>query len=82
MLCYHLSSCVARLIKRSECPLEKNNYIDHKMFVQSDQECLSLCQESVECRFYYWYPIDYSPKPMYCYLFRRCEQIKATLRGW
>ena len=65
-----------------ECPLEKNNYIDHKMFVQSDQECLSLCQESVECRFYYWYPIDYSPKPMYCYLFRRCEQIKATLRGW
>ena len=71
MLCYHLSSCVARLIKRSECPLEKSNYIDHKMFVQSDQECLSLCQESVECRFYQWYPIDYSPKPMYCYLFRR-----------
>ena len=22
-------------------------------------------------RFYYWYPIDYSPSPLYCYLFRR-----------
>ena len=71
MFCYHLRSCVPKLVKRSECPLEKNNYIDHKLFVQSDRQCLAICQETPDCRFYYWYPIDYSPKPLYCYLFRR-----------
>ena len=29
-MCYHLRSCVPKLVKRSECPLEKNNYIDHR----------------------------------------------------
>ena len=23
-------------------------------------------------RYYYWYPIDYSPAPLYCYLFQQC----------
>ena len=23
-------------------------------------------------RYYYWYPIDFSPAPLYCYLFRQC----------
>jgi hypothetical protein len=23
-------------------------------------------------RYYYWYPIDFSPSPLYCYLFRQC----------
>lgn len=74
MMCYHLRSCVPKLVKRSECPLEKNNYIDHRLFVQSDRLCREICSETPECRFYYWYPIDYSPSPLYCYLFRSCIQ--------
>lgn len=34
---------------------------------------LSRCEDTPGCRFYYWYPIDYSPAPLYCYLFRSCE---------
>ena len=30
------------------------------------------CEDHGECRYYYWYPIDYSPAPLYCYLFRSC----------
>jgi hypothetical protein len=29
-MCYHLKSCVPKLVKKVECPLEKNNYIDHR----------------------------------------------------
>ncbi len=28
------------------------------------------CEDNAECRFYHWYPIDYSPAPLYCYIFR------------
>ena len=31
-------------------------------------------------RFYFWYPIDYSPSPLYCYLFRRSVWVKY--QGW
>ena len=31
------------------------------------------CEDTDHCRFYYWHPIDYSPAPNYCYLFRSCE---------
>jgi len=86
MMCYHLRSCVPKLVKRSECPLEKNNYIDHRLFVQSDRQCRSICEETPDCRFYYWYPIDYSPSPLYCYLFRSCinggeEPLSALIAG-
>ena len=30
------------------------------------------CEDHGECRYYYWYPIDYSPAPLYCYLYRSC----------
>jgi len=86
MMCYHLRSCVPKLVKRSECPLEKNNYIDHRLFIQSDRQCRAICEETPDCRFYYWYPIDYSPSPLYCYLFRSCinggeEPLSALIAG-
>ena len=31
------------------------------------------CEDTAGCRYYFWYPIDYSPAPLYCYLFRSCE---------
>ena len=31
------------------------------------------CEDTPGCRYFYWYPIDYSPAPNYCYLFRSCE---------
>jgi hypothetical protein len=34
--------------------------------------CFRRCQENSECRYYYWYPIDYSPAPLYCYIYRSC----------
>jgi len=86
MMCYHLRSCVPKLVKRSECPLEKNNYIDHRLFVQTDPDCRQFCEDTADCRFYYWYPIDYSPSPLYCYLFRSCikggeEPLSAVISG-
>ena len=73
LFCYHLRKCAPRVIRRAECPLEKNNYIDHFLFVDTQTECRQKCQDHTECRFWYWYPIDYSPAPMYCYLYRSCE---------
>ena len=78
-MCYHLRSCVPKLVKKSECPLEKNNYIDHRLFTQSDGECRTICEDTPDCRFYFWYPIDYSPSPLYCYLFRRSVEIVLEL---
>ena len=73
MFCYHLKKCAPRVIRRAECPLERNNYIDHFLFVPTQTECRQKCQDHTECRFWYWYPIDYSPAPLYCYLYRSCE---------
>ena len=30
------------------------------------------CQDHAECRYWKWFPIDYSPAPEYCYLFSGC----------
>jgi hypothetical protein len=73
LMCYHLRKCAPRVIRRSECPLERNNYIDHFLFVRTQTACRQKCQDQTECRFWYWYPIDYSPAPLYCYLYRSCE---------
>ncbi len=70
LMCYHLKSCSPRIIRSQECPLEKNNYIDHTLFTKSTEQCRQKCEDMGGCRFYYWYPIDYSPAPLYCYLFR------------
>eukprot|EP00095_Tigriopus_kingsejongensis_P005001 snap_masked-scaffold139_size317827-processed-gene-0.5 protein:Tk05001 transcript:snap_masked-scaffold139_size317827-processed-gene-0.5-mRNA-1 annotation:"kelch domain-containing protein" len=73
LMCYHLRSCSPRVIKNQACPLEKNNYIDHMLFTKTTAQCRTRCEDTPGCRFYYWYPIDYSPAPLYCYLFRSCE---------
>ena len=38
-MCYHVKKCAPREIVRTECPLEKNNYIDHYLFTQTNEEC-------------------------------------------
>jgi len=73
LFCYHLKKCAPRVIRRAECPLERNNYIDHFLFMETQTDCRQKCQDHTECRFWYWYPIDYSPAPLYCYLYRSCE---------
>ena len=35
LMCYHLKSCSPRIIRRQECPIEVNNYIDHMLFTRS-----------------------------------------------
>ena len=57
-------------LQMQECPLEKNNYIDHTLFTKSSEDCRKQCEDMGGCRFYHWYPIHYSPAPNYCYLFR------------
>ena len=71
--CYHLKKCASRAIQRSECPLHKSNYIDHFLFVETITDCRQKCQDNAECKYWYWYRIDYSPAPLYCYLYRSCE---------
>jgi len=39
LMCYHLKSCSRRVIRRRECPLEPNNYIDHHLFTRTDELC-------------------------------------------
>ena len=41
--------------------------------IATQTDCRQKCQDHTECRFWYWYPIDYSPAPLYCYLYRSCE---------
>jgi hypothetical protein len=41
--------------------------------IQQNFLARSSCQENSECRYYYWYPIDYSPAPLYCYIYRSCQ---------
>lgn len=78
LMCYHLKSCSKRVIRDRECPLEPNNYIDHTLFVRQAATCREKCEDTPDCRFYHWYPIDYSPAPLYCYLFRYFhEQLVA-----
>ena len=44
-----------------------------KIYLETQTDCRQKCQDHTECRFWYWYPIDYSPAPLYCYLYRSCE---------
>merc|ERR1719234_1420008 len=39
MMCYHLRSCVPKLVKRSECPLEK------------EEDCIISCSKNEMCSF-------------------------------
>lgn len=41
LMCYHLKSCSPRIIKREECPIEVNNYIDHTLFTKTPADCLA-----------------------------------------
>ena len=34
LFCYHLRKCAPRVIRRAECPLEKNNYIGNVQLIQ------------------------------------------------
>ena len=43
LMCYHLKSCSKRVIKNQECPIEKNNYIDHTLFNVNNEECRAKC---------------------------------------
>ena len=45
------------------------------------------CHDIGDCRYYFWYPIDYSPAPLYCYLYRSClggadeERVGVVVAG-
>lgn len=43
LMCYHLKSCSKRVIKNQECPIEKNNYIDHTLFNEDNEACRAKC---------------------------------------
>ena len=49
----------------------RDSYYETRAFVTPRPSC--RCQENSECRYYYWYPIDYSPAPLYCYIYRSCQ---------
>ena len=38
-MCYHLRKCSPRVIQRTTCPLERNNYIDHFLFTKTQEDC-------------------------------------------
>eukprot|EP00096_Caligus_rogercresseyi_P005548 TRINITY_DN2131_c0_g1_i2.p1 TRINITY_DN2131_c0_g1~~TRINITY_DN2131_c0_g1_i2.p1 ORF type:complete len:555 (+),score=117.14 TRINITY_DN2131_c0_g1_i2:130-1794(+) len=70
--CYLLRSCAKRMVEKSKCVLGKNNFLDVKFFVQSTDACQKHCLEVEGCRYYWWYSIQESEYPMYCFLFRQC----------
>ena len=48
------------------------NWMDCRLFSPTLAACRTACEETEGCRYYYHYPISYSPAPLYCYLFRQC----------
>ena len=48
LFCYHLKKCAPRVIKRSECPLERNNYIDHFLFMGKHDSALKSNLKKVQ----------------------------------
>ncbi len=42
------------------------------MFVEREEDCLYYCQMTEGCRYWWWYPIERSESPQYCYLFQQC----------
>ena len=54
---------------------------------QNLEECKEFCQDTPDCRYYWWYPIERSEYPLYCYLFRQCAaqdeepQVSLILGG-
>eukprot|EP00095_Tigriopus_kingsejongensis_P003413 maker-scaffold1126_size61158-snap-gene-0.10 protein:Tk03413 transcript:maker-scaffold1126_size61158-snap-gene-0.10-mRNA-1 annotation:"microneme protein " len=81
--CFILRSCSKRMVDNIQCTLGKNNFLDVKFFVASTEECQQHCQQTDGCRYYWWYPLDYSEAPAYCYLYRQCapkdEEPKVAL---
>jgi hypothetical protein len=49
------------------------------LLFQNLEECKEFCQDTAECRYYWWYPIERSEYPLYCYLFRQCGAQEPIL---
>ena len=45
LFCYHLRKCAPRVIRRAECPLEKNNYIGNVQLIQCVPTSLQYSQK-------------------------------------
>ena len=60
------------MIDNVDCTLGRNNFLDVKFFVPSSERCKRFCQDTEDCRYYWWNPIGNSEAPQYCYLFRQC----------
>ena len=70
--CYLLKSCAKRMVDNMNCPLGKNNFLEVKFFVPTVETCGNHCRDTPGCRYYWWYPIENSENPLYCYLFQQC----------
>ena len=70
--CYLLKSCAKRMIDNMDCALGKNNFLAVKYFVPTVETCADHCKDTEGCRYYWWYPIENSDNPLYCYLFQTC----------
>ena len=60
------------MVDNVECTLGKNNFLGVKYFIESNEVCKEICQGTYGCRYYYWYPMEHSEAPRFCYLFRQC----------
>ena len=70
--CYLLRSCAKRMIDNINCPLGQNNFLEVRFFVPNLESCAEYCRDTQGCRYYWWYPIENSASPLYCYLFQQC----------
>ena len=70
--CYLLRSCSKRMTDNINCPLGKNNFLEVKFFVPTLEECAEHCRDTQGCRYYWWYSIENSQSPLYCYLYQQC----------
>ena len=60
------------MIDNINCPLGKNNFLEVKFFVPALEVCADHCREVEGCRYYWWYPIENSETPLYCFLYQQC----------
>jgi len=73
-VCSLYSSCSDDQVTNTPCPITLENILAVKLFTQNREQCRDMCRGRRGCRYYYWYPISYSPAPLYCYLYSHCTQ--------
>ena len=59
-----------------KCPLQNGNLVDVDLFVESDAECKTKCENHEKCFFYFFYTAPTKNRqPPQCFLYETCDRL-------